>query len=214
MNFAYKLRGEIKRDMFSQNDLKALFYPMTNAALHNGVSRSLKSKNLVKLKRGLYLFSKELRQGSVSKFLIANKMYEPSYVSFESALSYHGLIPEAVYTTTSACVQRKSKNFKNDLGDFSYDYVPCLDFFLGVYHEMEKGGVLIANPLRALFDLIYLRKKRYDSIEEVEEDLRVETFNLKAEVKKYSVREIESLAVQYKKKIIINFYELLIKAFK
>jgi hypothetical protein len=214
MSFALKLRDQIKNEVISHRDLKALYSQISDASIHNGISRAVKSKNLVKLKRGLYLFSKNLRKGSVSKFLIANKIYEPSYVSFESALSYHGLIPEGVYTTTSACLQRKTKNFSNELGDFSYQYIPCQDFYLGVYHEPEKGGCLIATPIRALFDFIYLRKKRYSSIEEIENDLRIETSNLRIEIMKFSISEIESLAIQYKKKNVMQFCQILLKAFK
>lgn len=214
MNFAHKIRENLKVDVFGQDDLKALLYPMSDASIHSGVSRALKSKDLVKLKRGLYLFSKRLRKGPVSKFLIANKMYGPSYVSLESALSYHEMIPEAVYTTTSACYQRKTKVFKNELGDFTYEYIPCSNFFLGVSHDKAKGAVLIASPLRALFDFIYLRKKKYKSVDEMEEDLRIEVDRLKEEVHKYSVGEIEELACQYKKRNVIETYKLLIKAFK
>ena len=60
VNFAYKLRENLKVDVFGQTDLKALLYPMSDASIHNGVSRALKSKDLIKLKRGLYLFSKIL----------------------------------------------------------------------------------------------------------------------------------------------------------
>jgi predicted transcriptional regulator of viral defense system len=214
VNFAYKLREGLRVDLFSQNDLKALLYPMTNASIHNGVSRALRSKDLLQLKRGLYLFSKNLRRSSLSKFLIANKMYGPSYVSFESALSHYGLIPEGVYTTTSACHQRKTKNFKTELGDFSYEYVPCSDFFQGVIHDKEKGGILIATPLKAFFDLVCLRKKHYQTADEIERDLRIEMSELRAEVSKYSVSEIEELAKQYKKKNVMNIYNLLIRAYK
>lgn len=187
---------------------------MSEASIHNGVSRALKSKDLVRLKRGLYLFSKDLRRGSTSKFLVANKMYGPSYISFESALSFHGLIPEAVYTTTSACYQRKTKNFRNELGEFSYEHVYCSDFYRGIIHDELKGGVLVANPLRALFDLIYLRRKKYQSLDQIEEDLRIERDRLKEEVIKFSVGEIEDLAKQYKKKNVMEVYRVLIKGFK
>lgn len=214
VNFAHKIREDLSVEVFSQNDLKALLHPMSDASIHNGISRALKSKDLIKLKRGLYLFSKRLRKGPVSKLLIANKMYGPSYVSLEFALSHHEMIPEAVYTTTSACYQRKTKVFKNELGDFTYEYIPCSDFFLGVSHDKTKGGVLIASPLRALLDLIYLRKKKYQSVDQMEQDLRIEVGRLKEEINKYSVNDIEMLAQQYKKRNIIETYKLLIKAFK
>ena len=50
-------------------------------------------------------------------FLIANKIYNPSYVSFEMALSYYRLIPEGVYSITSATAKKTIK-FKTTVGDF------------------------------------------------------------------------------------------------
>jgi hypothetical protein len=214
MSFIHKLRQEVRADIFTSNDLKALLHPMTDAAIHNGVSRSIQAKDIVQLKRGLYLFSKPLRKGSISTFLIANKMYAPSYVSFESALSYHGLIPEGVYTVTSACFQRKSKCFHSELGDFVYEYIPCADFFLGVTYDKSKDGALIASAIRALFDLIYLRKLRYSSLNELEEDLRIELSLLKHEVQKCRLVEMEELAKLYKKKNVMDFHMLLMKEFK
>lgn len=214
MNFAYKLREEIKRDIFSQQDLKAIFYPMSEKAISSAVARSLKSNDFLSLKRGLFLFSKKLRRGTVSKLSIANKLYGPSYVSFQSALSFHGLIPEAVYTTTSACFQRKNKSFSNGIGDFSYDYIPCDPFFMGVENRKEEGGVLIATALKALFDLIYIRRKNYSSIEDLHRDLRVEEDALKSEVSKFSSSEIETLAKSYKKKNVFAFYLMLVRSFK
>lgn len=214
MNFALKLRDEIKRDVFGQQDLKTLHSSMTDAAIHNGVTRSLKSKDLLKLKRGLYLFSQKLRRGSISKFLIANKLYGPSYISFESALSYHALIPEAVYSITSACFQRKNKTFTNQLGNFSYDYIPCESFFMGVVNKKEDNGILIATGLKALFDLIYIRRKNYNSMVELTNDLRIEESVLLKEVSQYSVSEIENLAKSYKKKNVFHFYQMLVRNLK
>lgn len=214
MNFSYKLREKLKNDLFSHYDLKALLYPASDASIHNGISRAIKSKDLIQLKRGLYLFPQKLRRSSLSKFLIANKLYGPSYISFESALSHYGFIPEAVYTTTSACYQRKKKCFKNELGEFTFEFVPCSDFFLAVTYEKNRDGALIASPLRALFDTIYLYKKKYQSIDQLYEDLRIESHLLREEVSRYSVAEIENLAKLYKKRNVTNFYLLLIKAFK
>ncbi len=214
MNFAYKLRNEIQRDLFSQQDLKTLFYCKTDAAIHSGLTRSLTGKQILKLKRGLYLFSKNLRRRPLSNFLVANKLYDPSYVSFESALSFHGLIPEAVYRTTSACIQRKNKIFTTELGDFSFDHIPSRPFFIGVTSDSHEGGALVANAIKALFDLIYLRRKNYPSIEDLQSDLRIEQNLLKTEVAKYSSLELEILAKSYKKKAVYQFYTLLMRTFK
>ena len=71
-----------------------------------------------------------------------------SYISFESALSHHGLIPETVYETTSATFT-KNKVFENSLGRFSFAYSPVDPFYLGIEKD-EVTNAKIANPLRAL----------------------------------------------------------------
>ena len=68
------------------------------------VKRLLADRKLIKLTKGLY----ETDQ-SISGYLVANAIYSPSYLSFEFTLSYHGLIPEAVYTYTSATFKKKRR---------------------------------------------------------------------------------------------------------
>ena len=53
---------------------------------------------IIRLKRGMYVVSPDANKQLLSIELIANHIYGPSYVSMESALRYHGLIPEQVYT--------------------------------------------------------------------------------------------------------------------
>lgn len=211
MSFTTKLRNKIQSDIFSSSDVRALFYSISEAAIHNGISRGIKSSELIQLRRGLYLFNKSLQKNSVSKFLIANKLYGPSYISFESALSFHGLIPEAVYTTTSACYQRKKKIFENNLGVFSFNYIPCSNFFLDVKYE---NGLLVASPLRALFDYIYFYKKSYVEFDDIVCDLRIERELLFEVVKTYKFNEMQELAELYKKNNVRDFFNLLIMEFK
>ena len=214
MKFIEKIRQEIKRDLFSQEDLKMLMSDVSDASLHSAITRALKSKEMIKLKRGLYLFEERLRRHSISHFSVANRIYSPSYISFESALSYHGLIPEAVYTTTSACFQRKSKKFHNILGDFTFDYIPVTPFFKGVESLEEKNGALVANPIRALFDLLYVRRISYRNLSVLEEDLRITRDDLGKKVSCFSFAEIEELAQSYKKKNISDFAQMLARSFK
>lgn len=52
-------------------------------------------------------------------YFLAASIYGPSYLSFEFALAYYGLIPERVYTCTSATFEkRKQKNMKQILAAF------------------------------------------------------------------------------------------------
>ena len=88
-------------------------------------------------------------------YLIANRIYSPSYVSFESALSYYRLIPEGVYTITSA-TSLKTHQFTTSLGTFSYRHLrPELMFG---YRLIEVNGQCykIAEPEKLLLDYLYL----------------------------------------------------------
>ena len=212
MNFINRLREVLEGDIFTMEELKGIFCPHLNEdALRSKVARA---GELVRLRRGLYTFPKYLRKKSLSNFSVANVLYAPSYVSFESALSHHGLIPEAVHTTTSACFQRKNKIFSNELGEFSFDHVPCRPFFMEVHKSRERTGELVAGALKALFDLIYIRRKKYATIEEIEEDWRIDREILKEEVCKVNIGEFSKLAESYKKNNVNNFYKILIEKFK
>ena len=81
----------------------------------------------------------------------------PSYLSFEYALSYHGLIPEAVYTYTSATFKkRKAKVITNYFGTYTYRDVPSAAFPFEV-EQYDKAGyaVRIASAEKALCDKLY-----------------------------------------------------------
>jgi len=86
---------------------------------------------------------------------IASRIRKPSYVSLQSALSYHGAIPESAHAVTSVTTARPGR-FETSLGDFSYRHVgPGL--FWG-YREVEAGEgerAYVALPEKALLDLFY-----------------------------------------------------------
>ena len=79
----------------------------------------IKQGGLKTLKRGVYIYVSPYTENIVSKEIIANNLYGPSYISFDYALYYYGLIPESVYELTSATISR-SKNFKTDFGVFRW----------------------------------------------------------------------------------------------
>ena len=117
-----------------------------------------KKKGLIRsLRKGLYILSPEERHWEPSLFYLANQIFSPSYVSLESALAYHGLIPEFVATTTSVTV-RKTCRFENDFGVFTYQRVipNGFDGFESI-RESEKVSALVATPEKAVVDFLYLR---------------------------------------------------------
>lgn len=120
---------------------------------------------LLKIKRGYYCF-REKHHGEKFLQFAANKIYSPSYISFESALSYYNLIPESVFTITSATT-KNTANYSTPVGNFNYKHFKPLLFF-GYKLLKEKDFVVkIAEPEKVLLDFFYIKKM--NTLEEVEE---------------------------------------------
>lgn len=133
--------------------------------------------SLVRIKRGMYCLSPRISGREFDFRVISNVLYSPSYVSFETALSMYGLIPERVDESISACVKR-AKRFATPLGAFSYRSVPENWFSIGVRTmDSGNGSFLVASPEKALGDLLLcranLRLASPDSLRSfLEEDIR------------------------------------------
>lgn len=143
------------------------------------VKYALKKGVLIHVKRGVYLVGLPYGKGVCDPFEIAEVLYGPSYISFESALSYHGWIPEAVYVSTSACAKR-SKMIETKIGSFRYSHTPAAHFFMNVErHVNGESTFLIAEPWKAIGDMIYSYKRSWKSINDLTFDLRVEHDTMK-----------------------------------
>jgi len=106
--------------------------------------------HISRLKRGVYAFS----LNPPTKFEIANRLYRPSYISFETALSYYNIIPEIVYVVTSVTTKR-TKEFSAQNSVFKY-YKIKKRLFFGYQPQMVKGKtILVAEKEKALLDYIY-----------------------------------------------------------
>lgn len=211
MEAIQELRTAIPQEVFEDQDFNLVKDALGGVARQSLMKRLLKKGDVVKVSRGLYVFGEIWRRKKLSKFSIANRLYSPSYISFESALSFHSLIPESVPTTTSACFRQKKKNFKTPFGDFSYAHVPHEAYRLGVTFESSQ---LMASPLKALFDTIYRSRKIYKSLVELEKDLRIDLEQLKIYVSQEKYQDLEELALSYKKKNCSLFLQTLIRETK
>jgi predicted transcriptional regulator of viral defense system len=131
-----------------------------------------------KIRQGFYMFS-ELPINEQALFIIANRIYEPSYVSLEMALSVHGLIPEAVYGITSITSQ-KTKSFKTPVGDFMYRHTQSNLLFGSELREYNGQRYQIAEIEKAVLDYLYFNPKIND--EESFAGLRFNTLQFKEKV--------------------------------
>jgi predicted transcriptional regulator of viral defense system len=144
------------------------------------VSNLKKSNQLIRLKKGLYIVSPDITNQSVSKELIANHLYGPSYISLETALSFYGIIPERVYSTLSVTFKRK-KRYSTPLGIFEYRTVPVKYLSIGISQKIVQNSYayLMASPEKAICDLIVTKSGiRFQSLKAITEylmnDLRVD----------------------------------------
>ena len=125
----------------------------------NDKINKLKRKGYIEtLKRGLYLHTSPFVQNPISKEIIANTMLSPSYISFDYALYYYGLIPESVFDITSATTKR-SKSFKSNNGTYSFKQIKKKLFPFGLTIEStQNGNFIIALKEKALCDKVYYTK--------------------------------------------------------
>jgi|SRR3989339_351831 len=136
--------------IFSTNDIKMI----APAFFSQRLVEWQKKGYIRKIIRNYYVFSGTEADEHLL-FLTANKIYKPSYVSFETALAYYGLIPENVYLVTSAST-RKTYVFNTPLGKFSYNSLKKSLFFGYKPIRYGKENFLIATAEKALLDYLYI----------------------------------------------------------
>lgn len=132
---------------------------------------------IIRLKKGLYVAN--ANGGELSRELVANHLYGPSYVSMSWALRWYGLIPERVNLIQSVTTKH-SRDFSNALGDFHYQNCAADYFSIGIAMKGEHNcHFLIATPEKALCDYICFNKIALRFIKDVrlflEEDIRFDT---------------------------------------
>lgn len=109
---------------------------------------------LKKIRRGFYAFS-DIEMTEQTLFLIANAIYEPSYISLEMAFSLYSLIPEGVYGITSV-TSRKTCVFATGVGNFIYRHVDPRLLFGYTFYGYGKHRYALAEMEKAVLDYIYL----------------------------------------------------------
>ena len=156
---------------FIRDKSKYIFSPL-DLQRHFGVNydtarkfilRNIKKDIYIKIKRGLY-FDKNFKP---SEMEIANKLHYPSYVSFEYALSYYGIISETVYSITSS-TPKTTRNFIVAGINYSFFHIKNKNFTGYIKKNINGQLVYLAEPEKALADYFYFvdlkKKSLYDRI--------------------------------------------------
>jgi predicted transcriptional regulator of viral defense system len=179
--------------IFTNNDIEKLI-------------RSFNTKNLInwqkkgyiqKLRNSLYCFS-DIQNSKNELFSIANRIYKPSYISLETALSYYGFIPEGVFSFTSISTL-KTNTFNNHFGTFLYKSIKNDAFFAYKIIENKDLKFKIAEPEKAILDYFYLNHNI-----NTQDDffaIRFNKSNIKIEV---DFEKMEKYAVLFNSKILLK----------
>ena len=126
------------------------------AEVRRQLSRWVARGRVVQLRRGLYALAPPYRKSEPHPFVVANRLVRGSYVSLQSALAHHGLVPEHVPVVTSVTTGRPQRR-ENVFGAFEYHHCPP-ERLIGYRPETLGGGqeALVAAPAKALADLVHL----------------------------------------------------------
>jgi len=146
-----ELKSELKDfTIFSLNEIRNIEPDFHRPRLNEWQDKGY----IKKIIRGYYIFS-DLQLSEEILFKIANRIYLPSYISLESALSYYHLIPESVYGITSIST-RKTYHFRTSIGEFIYRTLKPPLFFGYDLIKFQEKYLKMASMEKALLDYFYL----------------------------------------------------------
>ena len=128
-----------------------------------------------RIANGVFVFT----NGSIDEmqlFYLANRIYEPSYISLESALAFYGFIPESVYAVTSVST-KKTSAFHHDAVAFTYRTINRKLNFGYILLQWKNVAIKIAEPEKAVLDFFYLHPE-LSTVEQIE-GMRFNVFSMK-----------------------------------
>ncbi len=145
---------------------------------YNLVNRAMQHGELLQLRRGLYLLAPNLQNSLSHPYVLAQALQPGSYISMETALSFHGWIPESVPTTLSVLPGRRQFVVDHPVLGL-YRFYPlalhCGQFLQAIDRYTFSGQTaLVAQPLRALLDMVCLRKLEVADMKTLAASMRID----------------------------------------
>lgn len=139
--------------LFSVGDIRKVepnFYQdrLTDWLKHGYIKRIIKN---------YYIFS-DSKITEDTLFFIANKIYQPSYISMESALSFYSLIPDQIFAITSLS-SKKTSTFTTPVATFLFNTIKPSLFFGYKLVRFDNFSFKIAEPEKTILDYFYLHSE-------------------------------------------------------
>lgn len=177
-NFLEKALQRYPRPYITDGEIEAILQSTTNSR-YSKVKRFLADGKLLHIRRGLYCITDKVGYSKrAHPYELAQYVYGPSCISLESALSFHQLIPEMVYTITSVTVKRPKK-FQTPLGCFRYLHLPLENFYTEIELIQEDDyQFFMAKPWRAICDYVFCYRTDCRSLEQLLDSLRIDPEHL------------------------------------
>lgn len=176
IDFKEKLRGFV---VFSLNDIKKIQTNFDARRLNEWINKGY----IKNIRRGFYIFS-DISINEQVLFLIANTIYQPSYISLEMALSLHKLIPEAVYGITSV-TSKKTNHFDTTSGSFIYRHIKPELLFGYELREYANHRYLVADIEKTILDYLYLNPNIHSQKDFAALRFNRDEFKSKADINKF-----------------------------
>lgn len=164
--------------IFSLDDIKKVDPAFYRQRLNEWQNRGY----IKKVVKKYYIFS-DLKINESVLFVIANKIFAPSYISLEMALSYYGLIPESVYGITSVS-SRKTYAFDSQLAKFNYRKIKPELMFGYQLVQYQSRNFKIAEIEKAILDFFYINSKLKTEGEFEELRINPDTFRERVDIEK------------------------------
>jgi len=175
---ATKALYESRLTLFTTKTLRDIFgVALPQSTFFSLLSRLGREKVLQKIERDKYM----LAGGRVHDFSLANFLYEPSYISLETALNFYGILPQFPYEIASVTPKKPTTKTLNGK---TYRYVRLKQTLFWGYDA--EPGFLIAHPEKALLDLLYLQAKGLSRVHLDEIDIsKLDSARLEAYAKRF-----------------------------
>jgi len=199
--------------LFDETVVATCFPEASAAARRNLVHRATRAGEVQIVRRGLYVLAPPFRGKALDPVVLVPMIYGPSYVSFESALRFFGLIPDVVHSI-GAATARRSRVFETPMGLYEYTSVPVRTLLAGVQTvSFDLGDRTVsgfmASPARALADLAFIRRDidwPAEGLRFLDESLRIDPDDLVASLR---IADIEATQQAFRTARVRAFLEKL-----
>lgn len=189
--------------VFSRREIEKLFPGFDRKNLGQWQQK----KYLQKIRNSWYRLT-ETPLDMETLFFISNQIYQPSYISLETALSHYGFIPEGVFKITAVSTL-KTQQFETSAGVFGYQNIKTGLFFGYRLNAFGKYFYKIAEPEKAILDYIYLHPEL--NSESHFEALRLNVAEMEQTINRATLTQylevVKSAALSRRVKIMLKFID-------